>query len=138
MKEGNAMRQVFVYPGENGYYVAECPSLPGCISQGRTKEEALANIKEAIQVYADTFLDQRIPVPADRFDSMLVGNGSMAFFDDAGQLDQIESIKYIFETPHRGNQPPDDRPALPRATRLGQCNSTLSGDRRGSPFLLNE
>ena len=66
------MRQVFVYPGEDGYYVVECPSLPGCISQGRTKEEALANIKDAIQVYTDALLDQGMPVPADRFDSMLV------------------------------------------------------------------
>ena len=66
------MRQVFVYPGEDGYYVVECPSLPGCISQGRTKEEALANIKDAIQVYTDALLDQGMPIPADRFDSMLV------------------------------------------------------------------
>jgi predicted RNase H-like HicB family nuclease len=44
------MRQVVIYPGENGYWVAECPSLPGCNSQGRTKEEAVANIREAIEV----------------------------------------------------------------------------------------
>ena len=31
------MRQVFIYPGEDGYWVAECPSLPGCISQAETK-----------------------------------------------------------------------------------------------------
>ena len=45
------MRQVVVYPGEDGYWVAECPSLPGCISQGRTKQEAIVNIKEAIEGY---------------------------------------------------------------------------------------
>jgi predicted RNase H-like HicB family nuclease len=44
------MRQVIIYPGENGYWVAQCPSLPPCISQGETKEEAIANIKEAIAV----------------------------------------------------------------------------------------
>lgn len=33
---------------EDGWIVAECPALPGCVSQGRTEEEALANIKEAI------------------------------------------------------------------------------------------
>jgi predicted RNase H-like HicB family nuclease len=43
------MRQVIIYPGEDGYWVAECPSLPGCISQGETKLAALANIKEAIK-----------------------------------------------------------------------------------------
>ncbi len=45
------MRQVIVYSGEDGYFVAECPSLPGCISQGETREEAIVNIKEAIAGY---------------------------------------------------------------------------------------
>jgi len=45
------MRQVIIYPGEDGYWVVECPSLPGCISQGATKDEAVANIKEAIRGY---------------------------------------------------------------------------------------
>lgn len=45
------LRQVIIYPGEDGYWVAECPSLPGCVSQGTTKEEAIANIKEAIESY---------------------------------------------------------------------------------------
>lgn len=45
------MSQVIVYSGEDGYYVAECPSLPGCISQGKTREEAITNIKEAIAGY---------------------------------------------------------------------------------------
>ena len=34
---------------ESGYYVAEVPAFPGCLSQGKTKEEAIANIKEAIE-----------------------------------------------------------------------------------------
>jgi len=42
------MRQVVLFPGEDGYWVVECPGLPGCISQGKTKEEAISNIKEAI------------------------------------------------------------------------------------------
>ncbi len=45
------MRQVVIYPGEDGYWVAECPGLPGCVSQGKTREEATQNIKEAIQGY---------------------------------------------------------------------------------------
>ena len=49
------MRQVIIYPGEDGYWVAECPSLPGCISQGETKQEAVANIKEAIEGYVLSF-----------------------------------------------------------------------------------
>jgi predicted RNase H-like HicB family nuclease len=47
------MRQVVIYPGEDGFWIAECPSLKGCISQGETKEEAINNIKEAIEVYID-------------------------------------------------------------------------------------
>ncbi|TAJ26387.1 MAG: type II toxin-antitoxin system HicB family antitoxin [Nitrospirae bacterium] len=39
---------VVVEPDETGYYVAEVPALPGCLSQGKTREEALVNIKEAI------------------------------------------------------------------------------------------
>ncbi len=39
---------VIITPGEDGYLVVECPVLPGCISQGKTREEALANIREAI------------------------------------------------------------------------------------------
>jgi len=39
--------------GEDGWYVAECSSLPGCISQGKTVPEALENIKEAIEPYLE-------------------------------------------------------------------------------------
>ena len=66
------MRQVIIYPGEDGYYVAECPSLPGCVSQGKTKEEAIESIKEAIEGYILALQDDHIPVPAERFDSMMV------------------------------------------------------------------
>jgi predicted RNase H-like HicB family nuclease len=45
------MRQILLYPGEDDFWVAECPSLPGCVSQGRTREEAIQNIREAIQGY---------------------------------------------------------------------------------------
>ena len=45
------MRQIILFRGEDGYWVAECPSLPGCISQRKTREEAIKNIREAIQGY---------------------------------------------------------------------------------------
>jgi len=66
------MRQVLLYPGEDGYWVAECPSLPGCLSQGRTREEALVNIKEAIQVYLETLETDGQPVPQEKFEALLV------------------------------------------------------------------
>ena len=50
------MRQVVLHPGEDGYWVAEVPSLPGCISQGQTREEALANIRDAIAGYVAVLL----------------------------------------------------------------------------------
>jgi predicted RNase H-like HicB family nuclease len=47
-------RHVILYPGEDGFWVIECPSLPGCISQGATREEAVENIKEAISLYIES------------------------------------------------------------------------------------
>ncbi len=66
------MRQVIIYPGEDGYWVVDCPSLPGCISQGKTKEEALANIREAIELYLETLHDKGLPVPADHLEVAVV------------------------------------------------------------------
>lgn len=45
---------VILTKGEDGYIVVECPVLPGCVSQGKTREEALANIREAIELYLET------------------------------------------------------------------------------------
>ena len=55
------MRQVIIYPGEDGCWVAECPSLPGCISQGKTREEAIQNIREAIEGYIDALKEDGLP-----------------------------------------------------------------------------
>lgn len=69
---GERMRQVIIYPGEDGYWVAECPSLPPCISQGKTREEAIANIKEAIQLYIEVLEQEGRPIPEDRLETVLV------------------------------------------------------------------
>ena len=45
--------QVLVKQGEDGYFVAHCPSLKSCWSQGKTREEALRNIREAISLYLE-------------------------------------------------------------------------------------
>ena len=66
------MRQVVIAHGEDGYWVAECPSLPGCISQGHTREEAIANIKEAIEGYVAALREDGLPIPEDHFDAILV------------------------------------------------------------------
>ncbi len=59
------MRNVLIYPGEDGFWVAEVPSLPGCISQGEDREQALTNIREAIDLYIETLEADDLPVPDD-------------------------------------------------------------------------
>ena len=66
------MRQVVIYPGSDGYWVAECPSLLGCISQGETKQEAIANIKEAIEGYITSLQEDGLPVPEERFETLIL------------------------------------------------------------------
>ncbi len=66
------MRHVLVYPGEDGYWVAEVPSLPGCISQGTTRDEALENVKEAIELYLEVLQADGQPIPEDHQQMQLV------------------------------------------------------------------
>lgn len=66
------MRQVLIYRGEDGFWVAECPSLPGCVSQGETREAAQANIKEAVDAYIGALVADHLPVPEERFDAQLL------------------------------------------------------------------
>jgi predicted RNase H-like HicB family nuclease len=66
------LRQVVIAPGEDGWFVAEVPSLPGCISQGRTRAEAIANIREAIALMTELFEERGEPIPEDALDRQLV------------------------------------------------------------------
>ncbi len=66
------MRQVILYKDEYNYWIVECPSLKGCVSQGKTKEEALANIKEAITGYIAALEEDNLPIPEENFDTFLV------------------------------------------------------------------
>lgn len=52
--------------------MAECPSLPGCISQGKTKKETIVNIKEAIQEYIAALEEDNLPVPEEHFEALLL------------------------------------------------------------------
>ena len=58
-------RRVLLYPGEDGYTVAEVPSLPGCVSQGATRDEALANIREAILLHEEVLRERGEIIPGD-------------------------------------------------------------------------
>ena len=66
------VRQVLVYLGESGLWVAEVPSLPGCASQGATREEAVENIREAIGLHLEALKEHQRPIPPETFDGMLV------------------------------------------------------------------
>lgn len=58
-------RYVLLYTDEEDFWIAEVPSLPGCRSDGRTREEALERVKEAIQVYVESLQEDKLPVPDD-------------------------------------------------------------------------
>jgi predicted RNase H-like HicB family nuclease len=66
------MRQILLRPGEDGWWIAEVPSLPGAISQGTTREEALTNIREAIDLVIDVMRESGDPIPEDRLEAELV------------------------------------------------------------------
>ena len=66
------MRQVVLHPDEDGFWVAEVPSLPGCISQGKTRQEALEQIRDAIEAYIGALKNDGLPVPEERFQTLVV------------------------------------------------------------------
>jgi antitoxin HicB len=55
--------RVTIESDEDGVFVAECPALPGCISQGKTRDEAMANIRDAIQGYLESLKKHGKPIP---------------------------------------------------------------------------
>ncbi|MCX7048286.1 MAG: type II toxin-antitoxin system HicB family antitoxin [Candidatus Sumerlaeota bacterium] len=66
--------RVTIEQDEDGVFVAECPTLPGCVSQGKTRNEALANIKDAINGYLESLRLHNEPVPpsiAEEFQAMM-------------------------------------------------------------------
>ncbi|MGI8785867.1 MAG: type II toxin-antitoxin system HicB family antitoxin [Acidobacteriota bacterium] len=55
--------RVLVEQDEDGMFVVECSSLPGCISQGKTREEAIKNIQDAIRGYLESLKRRNEPIP---------------------------------------------------------------------------
>jgi predicted RNase H-like HicB family nuclease len=56
----NMKYNVLVYQDEEGKYIAECVDLPGCISDGKSKEDVLVNIKEAIKAYNESYQKEKL------------------------------------------------------------------------------
>jgi predicted RNase H-like HicB family nuclease len=55
--------RIFIEQDEDGIFVAECPSLPGCISQGKNRKEVLVNIQDAINGYLESLKKHNEPIP---------------------------------------------------------------------------
>jgi predicted RNase H-like HicB family nuclease len=53
---------------EHGVWVAECPALPGCVSQGQNRDEALANIREAVQLCLEVRAEQGMPLAIETYE----------------------------------------------------------------------
>jgi antitoxin HicB len=62
--ENNMKYRVIIEQDEDGVFVAECPSLPGTVSQGKTREEAIINITDAIKGYLESLKKSNEPIPS--------------------------------------------------------------------------
>ena len=63
--------RVIVEEDEDGMFVAECPTLPGCISEGKTRKAALINMKDAIKGYLKSLKKHNEPIPPSVFEEMV-------------------------------------------------------------------
>ena len=55
--------RIIIEPDEDGIFIAECPSLPGCVSQGKTRKEAIINIRDAIVGYIESLKNHNDYIP---------------------------------------------------------------------------
>lgn len=66
------MRQAILDRGEDGFWMAECPSLPGCVSQVQSREGAVRNIRGAMEAYVEALEADSLPMSPEHFDALLV------------------------------------------------------------------
>lgn len=66
------MRYAVIFRDEEGNWIAEVPTLPGCVSQGETREEAISNIREAIELYLTDLDEARRDIYQDYIEPELV------------------------------------------------------------------
>ena len=55
--------RIIIEKDEDGVFIAECPTLPGCMSQGKTRIEAIKNIKDAVKGYLESLKKHNEPIP---------------------------------------------------------------------------
>ncbi len=99
---------------EDGMFIAECPSIPGCVSQGKTEDEAQHNIQDAIKECLEVRAEKGIPltVTTRQVEVFVRGPGSgreaaIRSLQSAGLL--ITSITDVTPIPHNGCRPPKRR-----------------------------
>lgn len=63
--------RVIITQDEDKIYIAECPALPGCISQGETREQALENINDAIKGYLESLKKHNEPIPPSIYEEII-------------------------------------------------------------------
>ncbi len=63
--------RIIIEQDEDGVFVAECPALPGCISQGKTRAEAIKNIEDAAQGYLESLKKHNEPIPPSIEEEMI-------------------------------------------------------------------
>ncbi len=66
--------RIIIEQDEDGMFIAQCPSLPGCVSQGKTRKEALDNIKDAIRGYLESLKKHNEPIPPSIEEEMVEVN----------------------------------------------------------------
>jgi len=66
------VRNILLYTDEDGVWIAEVPSLPGCSTFGETREHALERVREAIDVYIEALEEDGLPIPPDFDNAELV------------------------------------------------------------------
>jgi len=66
-----ALYRVLIEQDEDGVFVAECPTLPGCVTQGATRDEAVANIKDAIAGYLASLNQHNEPIPPSTWEAIV-------------------------------------------------------------------
>lgn len=97
---------------EDGVWIVECPAIPGCVSQGRTREEALVNIHEAIAVCLEVRAERGLPLtietqPVDGAGSPGSRQGHLAEFDPSQQPDgrSVHFHGQSVTAPYNGRSP---------------------------------
>ena len=63
--------RIYLEQDEDGIFVATCPSLPGCVSQGKTRVEATQNIREAVEAYLKSLAKHGDPIPPSIFEEVI-------------------------------------------------------------------